>query len=126
VVIDLGMALRGVVLAFLFGFLTGAEDYLGFKERNAYWLEPAYGGLLFFFCAWWVARAARGREILHGTLIAVAVLLIAMAAGARLEEWQTFLVTVGVALGASWLGGWVAAQQAAPGSPPDMAHGSRQ
>ncbi|HYU30597.1 MAG TPA: hypothetical protein VEW48_00410 [Thermoanaerobaculia bacterium] len=113
--IKLGVLVREIVLAFAFGLLAGGkfEDYAAFKMKNSGWLGPVFAGLLCFFASWWVAKGARGRQILHGTVVGVVVLLIEIAFGARFRTWPDFLGEVGVVIGASWLGGWVAARRAA-------------
>jgi len=119
VLIKVGAAIGDLVLAFFFALLAGGtlDKYLAFKTKNIVWLGPAYGGLLFFLCAWWAAKAARGREILHGTLVGVAVLLLEAVVGALFKSWPMLLGEIVVALGASGLGGWVAAQRAARSRP---------
>jgi hypothetical protein len=111
--IKISASLLDFLVAFayeLFGGEMNPDAFSAFKKQNI-WIDPVNAGLLFFLFAWWIAKAARGRQILHGTLVGVTALLINVAFGARFENWPDFLLEAGVPIGASWLGGWVAARR---------------
>jgi putative membrane protein (TIGR04086 family) len=86
-------------------------------------LVPVLAVVTAFLFGWWAAKAAHDRQVLHGTLVAVAASLmwIALVFGAG-GEWSEipvlYHVTHGLRIMGGAAGGWWAARRVASLAPP--------